>query len=131
MPTTASTQQSFDADGIPYQPCIERLLSLTAFTSGSSQLSSAIDTKRFSTMRLTAHLTAINANSTLTLKVWTGPTTSPAQAVVNSAGSSTVVLTTGVTTRVYSGLDRYTQIELEEAGASGASTGIFLDGEFC
>jgi len=130
MPTSCSTRATYDAQNRPYFPRVLRLFSETNFTSGSTGYSVVI-AGLDSVVRVTCHVTAMATGSTLSLSLFTAGQLVPGANVKSSSGALVVnAATTGVHRWTFAGLDRIVQLYLSEAGGTGASTGIFIDGEF-
>lgn len=129
MPTTLSTAAIHEKRGLYREPNVERAVAETNLTTGSTTAYTIFQTHRHAVARATIHASAIGTNSTLTVTVLTGPSTAAVTAnVQTSSGLAAVtVASTDAVQYVFGGLNRYTRVQVSEAGGSTESTGVFVD----
>lgn len=130
MPTTLSTGIRQVPDGRSYIPVVRRLVDTAAFATGTTSLV-IFDTNRAAAMRLHVDVSAIGADSTLTVTVQTGATTGLVNETVDSSsgGDQLAISATGVTVKTFAGLNRYSSLRVAETGGSAATTGLAIDAE--
>jgi len=138
MPTTETTKTlHVKRKGIelPYRPFIERMLEGTALSTGTTSVQTPwVPTHDKAIVRLTIDPAVLSTSTTATITVQTGVSTaSTNRTVQTSSGALSIAVTTANTIavrHVFTGLDRFTRVNIEIGGGINPTTGLFIDGEF-
>jgi len=128
--TTLTTNSPDAIRRLPYMGRVLQLFHETAFAPATTKVSAVLNTIQYCTARVHVGNASLAANSTITIRCQSGPSTDMSESVFTTTGGAVkVVSSTVVLTLQYPGLNRYTSFVLTEAGGAANSTGIVIDVE--